>query len=331
MRPIQPAWAALCAAVLLGGGSALADEPVRRVTFFFYGAPEGTSDPFLAERRSQAVRDFAKGGFVEGRNLSITLVNAGVDEARIEALAAEVVARRPDVICVPGNRGARLFQRLTREVPIVFFNVADAVGARLVASLRQPGANVTGVTSRYFELWGKRLELLKEIKPGMRRVADLMRPASWGPDRTSAIATAKGLEMTLVDVVVDFRIDEETVVQRLKQAGVEGVVVGVDAAMPRGPVMRYLEQSRIPAVFPDDGIVDDGGLLSLGSRWDSQATRAVDLATRILRGDAPANLPVDQLASPYLAINLGTAKAMGLAIPATILVRADRVVDQAAR
>lgn len=321
----------LGAAVLCCGLPALGQERIRQVTLFFYGAPEGTSDPFLAERRVEAARDFALGGFVEGRNLAITIVNAGVEQGRIEALAAEVVARGPDVICVPGTRGARIFERLTRKVPIVFFNVADPESAKLVASLRQPGANITGVTNRYFELWGKRLELLKELRPDIRRVAHLIRPATGGSDRIGAIALAKQLGLSLVDVVVDFREDEEKVVQRLRQARVDAVVAGLDAVYPRGPVMRYLEESRIPAVFPDDGNVDAGGLMSLGSRWESQATRAVALAVRILRGEPPAKLPVDQLASPYLAINLNTAKTMGLAIPAAIRLRADRVVDQAAR
>jgi len=323
--------AVLWAAILCCGVPASAQERVRHVTFFFYGAPEGTSDPFLAERRIQTARDFSQGGFVEGRNLAITFVNAGIDQARIEALAAEVVARGPDVICVPGTRGARVFQRLTSKVPIVFFNVADPEGAKLVASLRKPGANITGVTNRYFELWGKRLELLREVRPGMRRVGDLMRPSLAGGDRAAAIAAAHRLGLTLVDIVADFDVDEESVVQRLEQAGVEGVIVGLDSAYPRGPVMRYLQQSRMPAVFPDDGNVDDGGLMSLGSRWEGQARRAADLAVRILRGEVPANLPVDQLAGPSLAINLGTAKAMGLELPASIVVGADRVVDQAAR
>lgn len=330
MRPCI-AFAVLLAALCFGANPACAKDRLRKVTLFFYGAPEGTSSPFLAERRAQAIADFSRQGFVEGRNLEISIVNAGVEPAKIERQAQTAVASRPDAICVPGTEGARIFQRITREIPVVFFNVADPIAANLVESYRRPGANLTGVSNRYFDLEGKRLELLKELKPHTKRVADLSRIRSTPTSRDSAGAAANRLGMELVAVALDWK-DEGSVVTRLEEIGSDAALVGVDAAIPGGAVMQYLERSRIPAVFPDDGMVDAGGLLSLGSRWEDQARRAVDLAARILRGERPATIPVDQLAAPYMAVNLATARAMGLEIPKSIRIRADRVIDdQAAR
>lgn len=330
MRPCI-AFAVVLAALCFGGRLACAQDRLRQVTLFFYGAPEGTSDLFLAERRAQAITDFGRQGFVEGRNLVISIVNAGVDPAKIERQARAVVASKPDAICVPGTEGARIFQRITRDIPVVFFNVADPIAANLVESYRRPGANLTGVSNRYFDLEGKRLELLKELKPDTRRVADLIRIRSTPTSRDSAGAAATRLGMELVVVTLDWK-DEESAVRRLKEIGGDAALVGVDATSAGGAVMQYLERSRVPAVFPDDGMADAGGLLSLGSRWDDQAKRAVDLASRILRGEKPATIPVDQLAAPYMVINLATARAMGLEIPRSIRIRADRVIDdQAAR
>ena len=320
--------ALLALAAVASGAGARAAEPGSRKRvglFVTFGAA------MEARVRSGAAALLAPHGFIEGRNLSLAIVDYADRMPERERLARELVATRPDVILVVGSGDALLFQRLTTEIPIVFAGVADPEGTGLVASLAHPGANITGASSRYAELLGKRLELLRALRPGMRRVAVIA--ASGSSARLlheSALAAAGqlGLDVTRIVMEDDSERSVEAMLAALAKARPEGVAyAGVRVMGFVAKLLAALRGAALPAVFADHLVVSMGGLMSLGEREEETYARAMGIAARILQGGQPGSLPVDQLARPHLAINLATARAMRLAIPDSIRLRADQVFE----
>ena len=337
-RLVGGSFAAVLASPLDGVGRRLAQagSPVRRVVLF----DSNDTDSRRQRQRQRWLAWFAEQGFVEGSNLRFDIVDpnkraaatpvpaqAGVGE--LERAAQSVVASRPDLICVPTTIWTQTFARLTKEIPIVFFNVGDPVKAGIVQSFSTPGGNLTGTTNRALELRGKQLELLKELKPSTRRVGVLLTSAGAdriGGDETSDAAKRLGIQLIDIDASgVEPDIDGIIrVIQRAKLDALHYSTWRTDLATPA--FLGFLQTAALPAVFREWWMVQNGGLISLGYP-PGDAKRAVAIAARVLRGEKPATISIDQLAKFHLAVNLRTARAIGVKIPQSILLKADQVIE----
>jgi putative ABC transport system substrate-binding protein len=268
---------------------------------------------------------FATHGLEHGKNIQLLVVGYGGRENARESLAREVVAGHPDVIGVSGSHDALLLQRLTREVPIVFVNVADPVKLGLVQSFQRPGENVTGVSNRLLELVGKRIELLKELLPRARRIAVLMNEGPDAPLVRAEVAPAAnraGLEW------VEVEPGSADAARKLGQSRAHGVVSFASwSRLHRAGLMAVLERLALPCIFPFNQSVTQGGLISLGERFREGEKRGTAIIARIVKGEKPGSIPIDQLSSIYLAVNLRTARALKIDIPPSIRLRADEVIE----
>jgi putative ABC transport system substrate-binding protein len=296
-------------------------------------APGSAADPaqiaFL-----DAFREGMRGlGHVEGRSYRIEPRYAEGDAARLPALAAEIVGHGPDVIVASGTIAVRAAKDATAAIPIVMaMSGPDPVRAGLVASLARPGANVTGFTGQLEDLQGKQLELLREIVPGLTRVAALHSPysANVAPrlDRIAHIAAMLGVQAT--PSVVAQAGDLESAFAAMAEAGVGGVVV-----LPDPPVMDRLRvqvadlavRHRLPLAASFRMNAEAGGLVSYSENLEDMHRRSAIFVDKILKGAKPADLPVEQPTKFELVVNLKTAKALGIAIPQSILLRADEVIE----
>jgi putative ABC transport system substrate-binding protein len=270
-------------------------------------------------------------GWTIGRNLRVDTRWAAFDTGRIRSLAAEMVGLAPDVIFTAGFSTIRPLLDVTSTLPIVFANVIDPVGAGFVASLARPGGNVTGFASYEFSFPIKWLELLKEIAPGVTRAAVLRDPTNSGLIGQFAaiqgVGPSFGVEVTPIDV----RDGDE--LQRAIAAFVRGpndglvVLGGPRSNAQRDLIAAMIARHRIPAVYAARYFVTAGGLISYGPDLVDQYRGAAGYVDRILKGEKPANLPVQAPTKHELVINLKTAKALGLAVPPTLLARADEIIE----
>jgi putative ABC transport system substrate-binding protein len=278
-------------------------------------------------------------GYVLGQNLVIECrYTAGPLEERAAALAAELVSLKPDLLIGTNTRNVRALKQATSAIPIVMGGVIDPVARGLVASLAQPGGNVTGVTAPPIEFEGKRLQLLKEALPTVSRVAVLYHPSgtprplvdSFVFDREMD-AAARALGLTLQDSGVRDPKDLAGALTAMTKKGAEALFVEPDPFGGVGTqVQRIVElaaQSRLPAVYPDRDVVQAGGLLSYDLDEPATFRRFGYYVDRIFKGAKPAGLPAEQPTKFDLMINLKTAKALGLTIPPAVLARADVVIQ----
>jgi putative ABC transport system substrate-binding protein len=270
-------------------------------------------------------------GWTVGRNVRIDYRWGGGDAERIRGYAAELVALAPDIILASGGVTMAPLQQATRTVPIVFASVIDPVGAGYVASLARPGGNATGFTQFEYGISGKWLELLKEIAPGVTRAAVLRDPATAaGIGQLGAIQSvspAFGVEVSPIDVRKAGEI--ERAVAAFARGSNDGLIV-VPAALAivhRELIITLAARHRLPAVYPLRFFVTSGGLIPYGSDSIDAYLRAAGYVDRILKGEKPADLPVQAPTRYELVINLKTAKALGLDVPATVLARADEVIE----
>jgi putative tryptophan/tyrosine transport system substrate-binding protein len=270
-------------------------------------------------------------GWAVGRNLRIDLRWGAGDADHFRKQAAELVALAPDVVFASGIPAATPLLQATRTVPIVFAQVVDPVGAGLVASLARPGGNATGFTAPDYGFSGKWVELLKEIAPGVTRVAVLRDAAtSSGIGMLGAIqlaASSFGMELTPVGANDAGEIERGvTVFARASNGGL--IVTGNSLTMVhRQLIITLAARHRLPAVYALPLFANDGGLISYGSDTIDPYRRAASYVDRILKGEKPSDLPVQAPTKYELVINLKTAKALGLNIPATVLARADEVIE----
>ena len=271
-------------------------------------------------------------GWTVGGNLHIDYRSgAASDVERIRRYAAELVALAPDVIFVVGTANVAPLLRATRTVPIVFAFVADPVGAGFVESLARPGGHVTGFLQFEYGLSTKWLELVKEISPGVARVA-VLRDAdiSAGLGQFGAIqAAAPSLGLEVVAVNMRDAADIERVVTAFARQPKGALVVtgSALAAVHRDLIVALAARHKLPAVYFLRTFVERGGLISYGPSLLDQFRRAADYIDRILKGTKPADLPVQAPTKYELVINLKTAKALGLTIPPSVLTRADEVIE----
>jgi putative ABC transport system substrate-binding protein len=291
----------------------------------------GADDAEGQARLAAFLQGLQEAGWVVGRNVRIDVRWGGGDAESFRKQAAELVALAPDVLFASGIPAATPLLAATRIVPIVFAQVVDPVGAGLVASLAKPGGNATGFTSGEYAIGGKWIELLKEIAPGVRRVA-VLRDAgtSSGIGFFSAIqsvASSLGMELTPVGINDAGEIERGiTAFARGPNCGM--IVTGSTLAMVhRGLIIALATRHRLPAVYGLHLFVNDGGLISYGADTIDPYRRAAGYVDRILKGEKPAALPVQAPTKLDLHINLKTAKALGLNVPPSVLARADEVIE----
>ncbi len=278
---------------------------------------------------------FAEEGWVDGRNFALEYVELGtLDPTEVERRARAVIAGRPDAILVAGDNIGR-FARLTKQIPIVFYLMGfDPLRAGYVESYSRPGGNVTGIMfyppGHELKSW----ELLKELAPKARRIGVMEEEdyprEDWYPERRDTeLATASRLGLELVRIVVPTNSAYPAIERAIRKAKIDLLgSVHNDGAPWIPDLMRFLERSRIPAVWASPTSVREGGLLSSQPSARGQFRTAVKIVAMILRGANPATIPVHSPTSFTTAINLRTARAMGLTVPPSILMRADVVVDE---
>jgi putative tryptophan/tyrosine transport system substrate-binding protein len=271
-------------------------------------------------------------GWSDGRNVRIDIRRHENDADRARTYAAELVALAPDVILAGNTPGVMALQHVTRTLPIVFAFVADPVGAGFVDSLSRPGGNITGFMGFEFGFSGKWLELLKQIAPRVTRAAVMRDPAiSVGIAQFSAIqvvAPALGVEVTPIGVD-DIGVMERAVEAFARSAN-GGLIVtgaGILPAVTRDLIIMLAARHKLPAVYQYRFMVTAGGLVSYGPDNVDLFVRAAGYVDRILKGEKPADLPVQAPTKYELVVNLKTAKALGLDVPATVLARADEVIE----
>ena len=270
-------------------------------------------------------------GWTEGRNIRIDVrwVAQGDSEVNRQH-AAEMVALAPEVILTTTTAPTAALQRATRSIPIVFAMVVDPVGAGIVASQPRPGGNVTGFMQFEFSLAGKWLELLKQIAPGATRAAILRDPnIATGIGQFAviqAMAPPLGMEVSAINVR-DAREIESGVASFAHSANGGLVVTGGPATIHRELVVRLAVKHRLPVVYPYRYYVDGDGLVSYGPDLPDQFRQAASYVDRILKGEKPADLPVQAPVKYQLVLNLKAAKAIGIEVPPSVLVRADEVIE----
>jgi putative tryptophan/tyrosine transport system substrate-binding protein len=270
-------------------------------------------------------------GWVDGRNARFDIRWGAGNDERYRMLATELVALSPDVILGAAGSAVPSLLRATRTVPIVFTQTPDPVGAGFVESLARPGGNATGFTNLEYGLSGKYLELLKEMVPNVKRAAilrDATDPAGtgqWGA--IQSVAPLLGLVLTPIGMRDADEIERAlSAFARIADGGL--VITGsAPAAVHRDLIIALADKYRLPAVYPFKFFASAGGLLSYGPDTLDQFRRAAGYVDRILKGERPADLPVQSPTKYELAINLKTAKALGLTVPDSLLARADEVIE----
>jgi putative ABC transport system substrate-binding protein len=289
------------------------------------------SDP-EGHARDAAFREvLQQSGWVEGRNLRIEYRWTAGDPERARKHAQELAALAPDVILTTGSAGLVPLLQVTRTIPIVFTLVPDPVGAGFVDSLARPGGNATGFSQFEFGLSAKWLELLKEIAPGVTRAAVLREPGLTAAIAQFAALQAVAPSLRVELVPLNFR-DADQVEQTLAgfvRSPTDGLIVtsGPLATVHREAIVAAAARHKLPAVYVSRFMVTGGGLISYGPDFVDQYRLAARYVDRILKGEKPADLPVQAPTRYELAVNLKTAKALGLTVPDTVIARADEVIE----
>jgi putative ABC transport system substrate-binding protein len=317
---------------LLGGTAvwpvaARAQPSSKMPTVGFLGATTSFTSPQWAAAFAQRLREL---GWTEGRNVAIEYRWAEGRNERMAEIAAEFVRARADVIVAQGTPAALTAKNATAAIPIVFVLPGDPVGSGLVASLARPGGNVTGLSSQTADLGGKRLDLLREIVPGLRRLA-MMGNAGNSANVSDmhefqTAARASGLDATTFEIR---RTEDITAAFANFKGKVDALYVAPDALLNtnRMRINTLALAARLPTMYGARENVEAAGLISYGPSFTDLFRRAGDYVDKILRGTRPADLPVEQPTKFELVVNLITAMALGLTVPPTLLARADEVIE----
>jgi putative tryptophan/tyrosine transport system substrate-binding protein len=302
-------------------------ERVRRIGALFGLA---ANDPEGEARNGAFLQGLQQLGWTNGRNVLINTRWAAGDADSFRRYAAELVALAPDIILASSGPTVGPLLQATKTVPIVFAQVADPVGAGYVDSLARPGGNVTGFIAYEYGLSAKWLELLKQIAPSVARAAVLRDTTVFGTGlfgAIQAVAPSLGVEVSPIGVHDAGEIERAvTAFARLSNSGL--IVTGAPLAnVHRELIISLAARHKLPAVYSNRFYVTGGGLICYGPDFVDQHRRAATYVDRILRGEKPADLPVQAPTKYELAINLKTAKALGLTVPPTLLARADEVIE----
>jgi putative ABC transport system substrate-binding protein len=290
------------------------------------------SGPRMERYRAALVERLAGHGFVEGRNLEIDARGASGNFSDDREYVRRMVAAGADAILAFSTRATEAAIAASKSVPIVFVWVPDPVVAGIVKSYARPGGNTSGVSNRLGELLHKRLELARELLPRAKRVAVVGVSFT---DEFAALApelrkTAARLGIDLLEFVTADRIGWDATINSARGFGAEVLVPFAsfaDSPVTGELIVEAANRQRIPVIFADAEMVERGGLISWGTSLVDDVRRAADLLARVLKGTKPADLPVDQASRFEMVVNLKTAKAIGLAVPRSVLLRADRVIE----
>jgi putative ABC transport system substrate-binding protein len=308
--------------------TASAQERVRRIGVLMYTTPDEPESQARITALAQGLQD---AGWSVGRNVRIDTRWSSGDLARMRKDADELVALGPDVLIAGVGPTTPALQQATRTVPIVMAQGVDPVGAGFVRSIARPGGNTTGFTQFEFPLAAKWLELLKEMAPQVVRVGVVREPIGQvGFAQWAAIGTVAGpLGVELSPINMHINGDTEGAVSDFTPGPRDGliVVVGTVATIQRELIISLAARHRLPAVYPYRFFVEAGGLMSYGPNLIDLYRRTAGYVDRILKGEKPGDLPVQAPTRYNLAINLKTAKALGIEVPTTLLARADEVIE----
>jgi putative tryptophan/tyrosine transport system substrate-binding protein len=277
------------------------------------------------------LRGLHEHGYIEGQNLQIEYRSADGDGDRFPALVADLIGRGVDLIVTRGTPAAKSAKAATTTIPIVMAAIGEPLGVGVVASLAQPGGNITGFSAFVTELSGKRVELLKETFPSITSVGLLQNmgnpvsPPQW--EATLSAAKTLGLSAEVFDVRGDR--DIASAFAAMRQRRVNALSVGIDAVTQANAatIAKLAAEQKLPTAYPAREFTEVGGLLSYGVDYPDLYRRAAGLVDKIFKGARPANLPVEQPTKLELVINLRTAKMLGLEIPPTLIARADEVIE----
>ena len=309
--------------------ASIAQQPgkVYRIGFIWTAAPGEMGH--LIKALDEGLREL---GYVEGRNVVFERRFADGRQERLPALAAELVQLKVDVLVTGSNPVIAAVKQATATIPVVMAVSRDPVGAGFIASLARPGGNITGLANDPNpEIIGKNLELLKEAAPRVSRVAFLWNPVPPGAGITkdAVESAARNLGVTFQSVEVRGRNEFEGAFAAMVRERANGVVVATDPVIvgPRSQIVLLAARSRLPAVYGLREFAEAGGLMSYGPNIAGQFRRSAIYVGKILKGAKPGDLPVEQATKFELVINLKTAKALGLTIPPSLLLRADYILE----
>jgi putative tryptophan/tyrosine transport system substrate-binding protein len=290
----------------------------------------GADDPEGQIRLKTFLQGLQVRGWVKGSNMHVDTCWGEGKAERFRSCAAELVGLTPDVILAGSGAAMPALMEATRSLPIVFVQTVDPVGSGYVESLAKPNSNATGFTQFEFSIGGKWLELLKQIAPRLKRVAVLRDVGIDGTAQFAAIQSAAppfGVELTPVSVRDPHEIERGITAFAAKPDGGLIVTASANAAVHRDLIVALVTREKLPAVYPFRYFVTSGGMISYGPDPIEPYQRAAEYADRILNGEKPDNLPVQAASKFELIINLKTAKALDLSIPATLLARSDEVIE----
>ena len=288
-------------------------------------------DPEWPPRSNAFIQGLQERGWSDGRNVRVEYRWGLGDPDRLRKYVAELVALAPDVILAAGSPAVAALQQSNRSVPIVFANVLDPVGSGYVSTLARPGGNATGFASTEFGLSAKLLELLKQVAPRVARVAVVRNPAT--PVEVAQFgaiqAVAPSLGVELIPIIGRDPDEIERDITAFGRGGNGGLIVTGTGAqqIQRDTIIAAAANHQLPAVYPFRGYVAKGGLLSYGIDQTEPYRLAAGYVDRVLKGEKPADLPVQAPTKYELAINLKTAKTLGLDVPTSLIARADEVIE----
>jgi ABC-type uncharacterized transport system substrate-binding protein len=320
---------------LLGGAAswplaarAQQDDRVPRIGLVSVGADPGNPVVYVP-----FFQQMTQLGYVEGQNILFERRFAAGRDELINDFTADLVRRAVDVIVATGQREVLAAKQATSSIPIVMVVNPDPIGMGVAASLARPGGNVTGLTTMDFGIYGKRIEILKDAVPGLKKVALLVSPSNltykrgtqWARDIEIA-ARGLGLELAVIEAAP---ADVDGVIGAVSEGGAGGLVIAFDGiyVAQRAEIAESTIKHRVPAIFGFREHAEVGGLLVYAARISDLSRRAAFFVDRILKGTHPTNLPIEQPTKFDLIINLRTAKTLGLEVPPTLLARADEVIE----
>jgi putative ABC transport system substrate-binding protein len=301
---------------------ALAQEAVRTYQLGFLVQPQ--------RRQFNALFDeLQRHGFIEGSNLSVDSRGFGLAVEELEAAAFEVVQKKPDAIYSGGTAANRAVKRATTTIPIVVSS-DDMIREHLVPSLARPGGNITGISILAPELDEKRLEFLINIAPGIRNIGALVDPGTTPPDHLQmliAVARSRGVRLSIHPAAADREI--EGAIEAARAAGTEALTVLTSALfhVNRAAIIERTRLARLPSMYQWPEYCAEGALITYGPSFTSMYRQAAGMLVKVMRGAKPADIPVEQPTKFELAINLKTAKELGLTIPSSLLGSADEVIE----
>jgi putative ABC transport system substrate-binding protein len=323
--------ATLGAALTLGLFGSITADAQQAGTVYRIGMLETRSTELNAANIDAFRQGLRELGYKEGHNLQIAYRSSDGRDERFPALASELVGLKVDLILTRGTPAALAAKGATGTIPVVMAASGDPVGARIVTSLARPGGNVTGLSSGITESFPKRVELLAELLPGLKRIAAILNmgnpavPPQW--IAVEASARSLGIEALLLDVRRP--ADLQAAFNAAAQQRAEALVVGLDGVTQANlrSIAELAAKQRLPSIYPAKDYAMLGGLMAYGSSDSHMYHRAAAFVDRIFKGAKPAELPVEQPTKWEFMINLKTAKALGVTIPQSLLLRADQLIE----